>query len=146
MLLNFGELLQDQQVGLTKAPFKLLFMSWTSEHMRFFGVPFKSGVSVSYSPWVSQKYALLPSKPNVLWAHLPSAGPPGGPIWGSDPSPLGENLCHGNNPPICGLPTQGCGSHLYHLHPSYPSCGSFFIISFVEDRFYNSLSSDLSHQ
>ena len=65
--------LQDQQVGLTEAPFKLLLMPWFLEHVRFVCSPFKSEV---YFPWPSGslEYKLYwPSQPKVLEAHLPSA-------------------------------------------------------------------------
>ena len=38
-LLPLWEILQDQQVGLTQAPFKLLLLPWVPEYMRFC-VPF----------------------------------------------------------------------------------------------------------
>ena len=34
-LWSFQETLQDQQVGLTQAPLKLLLLPWVLEHMRF---------------------------------------------------------------------------------------------------------------
>ncbi|KAB0373662.1 hypothetical protein FD755_015321, partial [Muntiacus reevesi] len=36
-----------------------------------------------------------------------------GPLWGLDPSLLEQNFCSCDYSPICGLPTQGCGSCLY---------------------------------
>ena len=44
-LLLLQEALQDQQVGLTQAPFKLLLVYLVLVCVRFLCVPFKSGVS-----------------------------------------------------------------------------------------------------
>ena len=38
-LLPLWEALQDQQLPLTQAPFKLLLQSWVLEHVRFFLPP-----------------------------------------------------------------------------------------------------------
>ena len=43
------EALQDQQFGLTQAPFKIQALYWILEHEILWG-PFKSGVFVSHSP------------------------------------------------------------------------------------------------
>lgn len=44
-LLPFWEVLQDQQVGLTQALFKLLLLPWFPECVRFGVHPLKVGVS-----------------------------------------------------------------------------------------------------
>ena len=75
-------------------------------------VPFKSGVSVSHSP-----LALPEVNPTGLKAKR-SGGSSSwcrtlglwSPMWGSDPSLLGENLRNYNYPPVCGSPARGCGS------------------------------------
>ena len=48
-LLPLQEALQNQQMGLTLAPFKLPPLLWDSEHVRFC-MSQKSGIYVSYSP------------------------------------------------------------------------------------------------
>lgn len=51
-----------------------------------------------------------PAKPHFLWVHFPSALP-----WGWETNaglrdlPLGESICHYNNPLICGSSTRGMG-------------------------------------
>ena len=56
-----------------------------------------------------------PSKPNVLGARLPGAGPRAGePDVGlSGLTPVGEPL-RSNYSPVCGSPTWGYGIWLYH--------------------------------
>lgn len=129
--------LQDQQMGLTQAPFKFLLQSWIPEHLR---------VCVYHltveSHWLQQASCSLesepcrPSKTNVLVACFPREGPLGG-----GPSVvLGEKLCNYNYSPIFGSPpsTQGDGSWLYHALPFYlPCCGSFSVSLVVEDLSYD---------
>lgn len=92
--------LQDQQGGLTQAPFKLL-LPLVSEHVRFCVCPL--GVqSVCHIP-----VALLAFKALSSWCRNPA---PGSSIWDSDPSRLEENPCNCNYPPICGLPAWEYGS------------------------------------
>ena len=50
VLLSLWETLQDHQVGLTQAPLQLLPECWDLGVCENLHVPFKSGVSVSYSP------------------------------------------------------------------------------------------------
>ena len=50
-------------------------------------------------------------------------------IWGSDPSLLGRNLC-GCNYPVCGSPTQGCGSQLTAILPLLPISLWFLLYNF----------------
>ena len=78
---------------------------------------FKSGVSISHSP-----LALLKVRPAAFkakcsgglscWCRTPGLGSP---MWSSDHSLLGKNLCNCNYLPICGLSTWGCGAWLYHV-------------------------------
>ena len=97
--------LQDQQGGLTQAPFKLL-LPLVSEHVRFCVCPL--GVqSVCHIP-----VALLAFKALSSWCRNPA---PGSSIWDSDPSRLEENPCNCNYPPICGLPAWEYGSWLYSV-------------------------------
>ena len=77
---SLQQTLQDQQVDLTQALFKLLLWSGVLEHVRFcVGLlrvesrfPTASGSLESKPHW--------PPKPNILGARLPGTGPPG---WGA---------------------------------------------------------------
>lgn len=108
-LLPLWQLLQDQQVGLTQASFKLLPLHWAYETcvslyewILFF---LKPSVSLISKPcW--------PSRADVLGFFLPSSGPLDEGVK-SDPLLLGENLFDCDCFPICELPTQGCGSWMY---------------------------------
>ena len=96
------ETLQDQQVGVIQALFKLLPLYWVLGCQI---LPFKSGVSVSYS--------LLTLKPTpglqgqILWGLIFSVQD----LWlGSFyPSLLGENLCRCDYSPLWKSPTWGLG-------------------------------------
>ena len=84
-------LLQDQQVGLTQAPFILLLLP--------------------RSPICNPHW---PSKPDVLGlictgvqCRTPRLGSS---MWGLDLLLLGENLCNCDYLPVCESPTLGCGS------------------------------------
>ena len=69
--------LQDQQVGLTQAPFKLLSQFWVLECVRFCVYPLiVTFYFLQHSASLENKHH-WPSKPNILGAHLPSAGPLG---------------------------------------------------------------------
>ena len=121
------ETLQDQQVGLTQSPITAFALD-----------PRACEWSLYFPPalWDSQLYALLVFKAKCsggsfswhithrLWS----------PPWGSDPSLLGENLCNGNIPLVCGLPTQGMRLAYITIPPV--SFGSFFISLVVEGLFW----------
>ena len=90
-----GKALQDQQLGLTQAPFKLLFLP-SSGAYEMLCASFQSEVSIFHSPLQlpKSKPCCWPSESNVLGAHIPLVGPPG---WGAQcraqtPSSLGEYL------------------------------------------------------
>ena len=68
-------------MGLTQAAFKLLPLHWVLERVRYFCVPFKSGVSVSYSPPCLPYASPLAFKAGILGTCLPSVGPPGWGVW-----------------------------------------------------------------
>lgn len=97
------ETLQDQQMGLIQAFFKLLPLPWILGCQI---LPFKSGVSVSYS-----LLTLLNQPPGlqgqILWGLIFSVQD----LWlGSFcPSLLGENLCSCDYPPLWKLPTWSLG-------------------------------------
>lgn len=102
--LPLWEALQDQQVGLT-------------------------GVSISHRPLALPKVSPASlSKPNILGAYPPDAGPLG----------CGTECC--NYPPVCGIRVLP----LLHLCSPYLSCGSSLISSVGEGLFWQ--SSGLSHQ
>ena len=124
-LLPLWETSQDQQLGLTQAPFKLLLFPWALERVRFCVCPL--GVeSVSHSPPAplnlspaslqSQTFSRL-----VSWHRTPGLGSL---MWGLDPLLPGENLCN------CILlfvdcPLRGMCLDYTMTLPSYPSrCGS----------------------
>lgn len=74
-LLLLYKALQDQQRGLTQAPFHLLALHWVSDHVRLCVCVLQSGIYVSYRP-----PDLLYVNPASLqgprfWGFLPGAGP-----------------------------------------------------------------------
>ena len=125
-LLPLQKVLQDQQVGLTWAPFKLMPLCWDLQHVRFCGCPL-SGVSILYSP-----LALLILGPTgfqsqvfwglVFWCRIPRLRSL---IQGSNPLLLGEDLYDGDIP-LCGSPSRECGSWLYHA-PILPTISLWFL-------------------
>ena len=74
-LLPLREALQDQQVGLTQAPFKLLLLPWISEHVRFCVRPLRVESLFPTAPRSRENKPHWPSKLSVLGAYLPGAGP-----------------------------------------------------------------------
>ena len=110
-LLPLWEALQDQQVGLIQALFKLLFLPWVLEHVRFC-VHFLRVESISHSPLALLKLspAGLPSQ--TFWGLIFPVQDP----WAVESDVgfryhllLGENLCNCKSS-ICGVPTWGYGS------------------------------------
>ena len=71
------EPLQDQQVGLTQAPFKLLLLLWVPEHVIFCMFPLRVEFLFHTALWDSPSKPHCPSKPNVLGVYLPGTGPTG---------------------------------------------------------------------
>ena len=127
----FREVPQDQQVGLTQAPFKLLPLGWISEHVRFYMSPLREESMFPTALWLSHTSAPPAFKARSSgglssWCWTPRLGSL---MWGSDHSLLGENLCSCDYPPICGLPTWGVGlTYTLHFCPSNLShFGSFFV-------------------
>ena len=113
-LWSLWEALQDQLVGLTQAPFKLLLLPWVLEGVRCLECTLRME-SVFHS---------LPSSPNANRAafkvrrfrglssqcRTPMLGRL---MWGSDHSLFGGNFRNCNYLPICGSPTCGYESWLY---------------------------------
>ena len=126
-LLPLPEALQNQQVGLTQATFKLLLLMWVSECVSCCVYPL--GVeSLSLTTfWLSWKQALLAFKAKCsggLCSHCRTPGL-GCPLWDLDPSFLGENSAIVVILLFVGFPPRG--TPILQLHPSYLSrCGSFF--------------------
>ena len=77
-LLPFQEALQDQLVGLTQAPLKLLPLCWDSECV-ILQSPFKSKASVSYNPPAVQKASRTGLQSRRSGDCILGAGSPG---WG----------------------------------------------------------------
>ena len=70
--------------------------------------PFKSGGSISYSPLALPKLSSTGlqsqcSEASSSWCRTLRLE---NPMWVSEPSLLGENLCNCNYPPVLGSPTQ----------------------------------------
>ena len=126
-LLHLQDTLQDQQVGLTQAPFKLLPLPCTT---------FKSDISIFHSLLGLLKVSLTGLQSQMFWANLPAMDPGAGSSeWGSDPLLLVESLCsclimHQKARPrgmVLTIP-QLCLSHLSH----YDS----FFMSFIVEGLY----------
>lgn len=120
-LLSLQKALQDQQVGLTQAFFRLLPLCWVLEHVRFCSCPL--GAIFSCNPSALQYTSPTVLKPRCsghhwLWGRISGLESP---TWGLDPLLLGSSICNFDYPSISGLPTQGCGSYLYHISAS-PTC------------------------
>ena len=77
MMPVFQKILQDQQVGLTQAPFKLLLLLWVPEHVIFCMFPLRVEFLFHTALWDSPSKPHCPSKPNVLGVYLPGTGPTG---------------------------------------------------------------------
>ena len=69
-LLPLREALQDQQVGLIQAPFKLLLLPWALDPVRFLWAPFNSGVSISHSPLALPKVSLAGLQSQTFWGFI----------------------------------------------------------------------------
>lgn len=112
-LLSLQEALQDQQVGLTQAFFRLLPLCWLLEHVRF--CLCLLGAMFSCNPSALQYTSPTVLKPRFcgsswLWGRISRLESP---TWGLDPLLLGKSVCSFDYPSISGLPTQGCGSYVY---------------------------------
>ena len=137
-LLSLQEALQDQQVGLTQAFFRLLPLCWLLEHVRFCLCPL--GAMFSCNPSALQYTSPTVLKPRFcgsswLWGRISRLESP---TWGLDPLLLGKSICSFDYPSISGLPTQRCGSYIYHISAS-PTCLTAcrpFFISVVEGKLY----------
>ena len=110
-LLLLQEALQDQQMGLTQASFKLLPLHWDSEHVRFCVCPLRVESLLPITLWLFQTWTLLVFKAGHSFGSSSQCSTPGlgSPVWSLDRSFLGEYLGYCNIPPICGSSPQGCG-------------------------------------
>ena len=74
-LLHLWEAFQDQWVGLSQDPFKLVLLLWVSKCVRFCVCPLR--VSFCFLPSSSSLVCrpCWPSKPGILRAYLPGVGP-----------------------------------------------------------------------
>ena len=79
-LLSLQVALQNQQVGLTQSPFKLLILCWYSEHVRFCANPLRVESLFLTALQSSCTQAPLSFKAWCSGACLPNARPPG---WGT---------------------------------------------------------------
>ena len=101
-------------------------------------MPFKNRVSVFFIPLTLLYTRSTGLQSQMFWGLIFPVQDPllRSLMLGSDPSLLGEKLCNCDYPPVCGPPTQVCGSWLYcistpppHLVvvPSlYLYCGNLF--------------------
>ena len=69
-LLLLQEALQDQQMGMTQAPFKLLPLPWVLEHVKFCMHSFTVESLFSTALWLAAIHTPLAFKVNHLGAHL----------------------------------------------------------------------------
>ena len=110
------------QVGLTQALFKVLHLCWVLENVRFCVHPLRVEFCFSQPSKFPESKTCSLSKPNVLEAHLPGAGPWGwGKLMQGSDSFLGENLCNYNHPSICGSSPNGMSPDYNNFLPSYPT-------------------------
>lgn len=128
---------QDEQVGLTQALFKLLLLYLDLDSFEILHSPCQSQVCFLQPSGSSQNKPLWFSKPDVLEAHLPSAGSLGCRV--SDPSILGEDFCS------CAYSfhlwvtfPNVCPDYIAFLAPCPFCCGFPFMSLVVENIFYYS--------
>ena len=138
-LLPLWEALQDQQVGLTWGPFKLLPLHWVLEHVGFCVSSIRLESLFPTVLWLSHIQAPLAFKARYSGAPPSQCKTPGprNMMWGSDPLLLEENLSNCDSPPVCGSPNLGVWVlTIPYLCPSYPfHCDSFFISLAAENLF-----------
>ena len=115
-LLPVWEALQDQQLGPTQVPFKLVPLCWDLERM-FLCMSFKSRISVSYSLPALLNVSSVGSQSQTFGYSTSQFRTPGlvSLMWGSDPSLLGEDLRGWDSLPAYGLPHQEGGSWLDYI-------------------------------
>ena len=65
-LLPLWEALQDQQLPLVQAPFKLLLQPWVLEHVRCCMSPLRA-VSISYGPLALPKVSSADHQSPIFW-------------------------------------------------------------------------------
>ena len=101
-------------LGLTQAPFKLLLLPWVPEHVGSCVCPLRvESLFPTENPllWVSRKAPLAFKTIRFRGLSSLSRTPGlGSPMWGSDPTFLGQNLCNCDYSPVCGSPTRGYGT------------------------------------
>ena len=131
-LLSLWKSLQDQQVGLTQDPFKLLLLPWVLEHVRFCVCPLRIESLFSSGLWDSWK-PHWPSKPNVPSTRLGWGAQHGVQILYS----LGRTSAIVIILLFVGCLPKSVGLTILWLCPSYSSlCGSIFIFLVEEDLFW----------
>lgn len=121
---SFYKTLQDQQVGLTQAPFKLLPLRWDLEQMSFCICPLRmetrfptASSSPKHNPTSFQSQKLFECSSSQCRATRL-----GSPMWDLDPSLLREDL-HGWDFPLAyGSPCQECESWLEGHVSATPNC------------------------
>ena len=136
--LSFQKILQDQQVGLTQAPFKLFLLPWVPEHMRFCMFPlrveflFHTGTPLGLPRQAPLHFKVKCSGSLSSWHRthrLASLK------WSSDPSVLGENLCNCSPSPFHGSPTRMVLDYIISP-PILSHHGFFFMSLIVKDLFW----------
>ena len=140
-LLPLREALQDQQVCLAQAPFKLLLLPWGPGVREVLCASFKSGVCVSHSPLALLEVSLGGLQSQTFWGLVfpgqdPQAGEPDvglGPL-----TPRGEplQLSFSSCLWVAYLGRGVVDWTIRGLGPSCPChCGSFFISLVADDLF-----------
>lgn len=105
-------------------------------------INFKSRIPVSYSPLALLNISPADFQSQTFWGLVFSEQGPHArsPVWGTDPSLLGEDFCNCGTPLSCELTTQECGFlTILPLLSTYPpihlvvlyvfSCGKSFLMS-----------------
>ena len=127
-LLSLPEALQDQQVGLTHASFKLLPLCWKSYYVKFCLNPLRVESLLPTAFWLSHMQALLAFKVrgsggSSSWCRTPGLGSPMSYL---NPSFLVENLCNCGYLPVCVSANLGVWvltiPYLFPSHLSWCDC------------------------
>ena len=126
-LLPLWEALQDQQVGLTQASFKLLILPWVSEHVRLCGHCLRVE-STSHSPLALLKVSLTGLQSQTLWGLVFPVQDEEAQCGAWITHSLGRSSATVIILPFVSHPPGGMGLGSTIALPSYPSpCCSFFI-------------------
>ena len=105
-LLLLQEALQDQQMGMTQAPFRLLTLPWVLEHVRFCMHSF-TVESLFYRPLALMYMAFKVSHSGG--SSLCRSLELGSQMWDLDPSLPWENSHNCDYPSLCELPPASVG-------------------------------------